>query len=464
MIYFRAIVLFTVMVVCSTRAHAGDSWESQLKSKRLLLTISGKGSSIPYDAGVVKRAFEDVPALRENQTIMAGNSSGSILAAYFSCFGLSQASVDYAAYKIVHADVTAIRTNENGLRKVALLARNQPTEISPENLREYMAFVLGVSQWQGRTIADIVAESRVRPVYPVVIATGNKEVLDSRTSKFLVGQDQKVFDVSTYSVSWKPEVYEFYRTHPGRFEQDHPQLKLGDTPFIGKACTCFVNRPMFDLLARIPYEERLCDLRLIETPEDLALAINASVAEPSYFPPVPEMHPERVFGAGQFGNLGNSRSRTYCGGFIMPLIAQDVRRMLPTLRVLGSGWCYVPMSARKVIQSWYLVDIRPVAQSDLWWVDLEASPSRETQNAMIERSLTSQQEFDAGYKYAGQCFRADLGLPEFVLPPAFGSAAAAALTKPTEADLVPAGEQRPGQTPALRTMRGLGPLLKPPGI
>ena len=47
----------------------------------LLLCFQGKGSCLPYDAGVLHEAYQRLPALRNNRTIVAGNSSGSIPAA-----------------------------------------------------------------------------------------------------------------------------------------------------------------------------------------------------------------------------------------------------------------------------------------------------------------------------------------------------------------------------------------------
>ena len=224
---------------------------------------------------------------------------------------------------------------------------------------------------------QIVASSRARPLHPYVVVAANKEVVDNRRPDTnFSGKDYKTFDPSDYSVSWKPEIYEFYKSHPDEFAADNPDLKLGPTPYIGKACTCFVDPTMFELLKRIPAVERLCDLRLVTGPEDFALAIQSSTAEPSYFPPVPDMHLEKLMVGDRLGELGNSRRRSYYGGFIMPLVGQDVRRMLPTVRMLGTGWVYVPISARQLIKNWTLVDIRPAVQANLWWADMEIEQPR----------------------------------------------------------------------------------------
>lgn len=431
-----------------------------LADKKLLLSFQGKGSSLAWDAGVVKRAFERIPALSENQVIVSGNSSGSILAVYFSCFGFTQTSIDYAAYRIQRADTRAIRGNENAAKKAGDLLLNKPTEISPENLKEYIAFALGVSDWRSaRNIADIVRRSRVAPHYPLMIVAANKEVLDNRApGNALSAKDLKQFDPTNFSVSWKPDVYDFYRNRPGQFARENPNLRLGASAYIGKACTCFVDQSMFDLLKRIPEAERLCDLRLVKTPADLALAIQASVAEPSYFPPVPEIDYQKLYVGDNLGQAGNTHRRSYVGGFIMSLTAQDARRMLPSLRVLGTGVARVPLPARELLKSWYLVDLQQTADLSAWWADMEISIPREVQHAIVNRDFTARQEFQAGYDRATVCFAQDCGLPQYVVPPQYRQPAHAALTAPQGAAIIAVSNL--SRDDGLPTMRGLGLLLQ----
>src|SRR5205823_3681409 len=109
--------------------------------------------------------------------------------------------------------------------------------------------------------------------------------------------------------------------------------------YIGKAVTYFVDQSMYDLLSRIPAEERNGDLRLVKTPADLALAILASVSEPSYFDPVTETNPSKLLVGTEPGDLGPTVTRSYCGGMFMAMPVQDIRRMVPGLRVMGTGPC-----------------------------------------------------------------------------------------------------------------------------
>jgi hypothetical protein len=234
-------------------------------------------------------------------------------------------------------------------------------------------------------------------------------------------------------------------------------LRLGRDAYIGKACTCFVDQTMFDLLSRIPAAERLWDLRLVKTPADLALAIQASTAEPSYFPPVPEMDYAKLLTGDVLGQAGNTRRRSYVGGFIVPLVAQDARRMLPSLRVLGTGVARVPLPGRELIKSWYLIDLQDTANLSAWWADMEVSIPGDVQQAIVNRKFSAEQEFQAGYRRAAECFADDQGLPQYVAPPHYDSPAQAAIVSPQGVPTRTVSDQ--GQAAGLKTMRGLGGLV-----
>ena len=118
--------------------------------------------------------------------------------------------------------------------------------------------------------------------------------------RFAAGRLKQI-DLATMQVSWKPEVHAYYRQHPDRFRAEHPNLVLRDTPVIGRAMTFFVDQSMYDLLSRIPTEERQADLRLTTNAADVALAILASASEPTYFPVVVDPQPEKVLPADATG-------------------------------------------------------------------------------------------------------------------------------------------------------------------
>jgi len=441
---------------------AAESWRERLAKAELLVSFQGKGSSLAFDSGLIKRAWDDqrLPALAEDRVVVSGNSSGSVYAVYFACFGFSKQTIENAQLRLLKANVKKVRDNEKG-PKVANMIRGQAAVIEPEAMRDVIAFALDVDG-PVSDIAAVVRASRAAPEHPVVIAAANAEVLANRATSgsALRAQDYKEFDPANFNVSWKPDVFEFYRRRPEQFAKDHPDLTLGDDDdrFIGKAVTYFVDRTMYELLSRIPPEERLGDLRLMETPADLALAIRASAAEPTYFDPVEETDYSKLRTGDVLGTRGNSRKRKYAGGFIMPLVAQDVRRMLPSIRVLGTGVGRVPLEARKLVEAWYLVDMQMATDMQAWWTDLEVSMPRALQEEMlIKRDKSQEEEFRLGSERARACFAADHGLPKYVIRPKLTWPAQEAIVNPAR----PVEFEEGGEPRVLKTMRGLGPLLGP---
>jgi hypothetical protein len=460
-----SIFLITV-IAASARLHAtdpvvatrcaADSFESRLAATELLLCFMGKGSSLPYDAGVLHEAYARIPALRRGQAIVAGNSSGSIPAAYFCCHDFSPASVRHAEERLMAGNRDAVRTMEDVDDKIAKIARGLGTEIDHMALAEFIAFALGVSAWQdARSIDEIVRRSTARPRFPCLIVACNKEVLEDihPDGGFTPGRLKEI-DYDTLTVSWKPEVHAWYRRHPERFRRDHPDLVLGDDRTVGRGVTFFVDHSMYDLLARIPADERIADLRLMTDAADVALAILASASEPTYFPPVVDPHPEKILAADGGDVRGRVRKRTYYGGYIISMPAHDVRRMLPGIRVLGTGWRHNPLFARTLLKNWLLADCEEVAQRSEWWCDMEINPDAEFESHIEYRGLSGEEEFGFGQRRARELFDAGGGRPAFVKRPRFHTAAAAAIEpatpRPDTYDAAGPDGERP-----LKTLRGL---------
>ncbi len=454
---------------------AADPLAARFAPTELLLCFQGKGSCLPYDAGVLREAWARLPGLRAGRVIVAGNSGGSIPAGYFACHGWSNATVRHCEQRLMHGNRDAVRTMEDVGNKFAKLSRGQSTEIEHAELIEFIAFALGVSRWRDtRDIAEVVRRSRARPVHPCLIVACNKEVLEDvhPEDRFAAGRLKEI-DLATMQVSWKPEVHAWYRRHPERFRQDHPDLLLREDRVIGRAVTFFVDQSMHDLLSRIPATERTADLRLMTTAADVALAILASASEPTYFPVVVDPEPGKIRAAdGPLGSL--VRRRVYYGGYIISLPAQDVRRMLPGIRVLGTGWRHNPLVARRLLADWLLADCEEVAQRAEWWADLEINPDREFESHIEVRTLSGVEEAGFGGRRARKLLDATRsgaglpvtagGLPVFVQPPRFREAAAAAIPPAasvrgaSDAEMFTA-EIGPDGGRVLRTLRGLGPLL-----
>jgi len=449
-----------------------DAERRKFADVELLFCFQGKGSCLPYDAGILHEAYARIPALRENRVVIAGNSSGSIAAAFFSCFGFSDNNVRYAEQRMTEGNRDAVRNMENPNTKFGKMLRGTPTEIKHEELREYVAFALGVERWQdARTIEEIAARSTARPRFPLVIVSCNKDVLEDADSAD--GRDAarfKELDPDTMVVSWRQEVFDFYRADPERFAKEHPSLKLGPDRRIGRAVTFFVDRSMYDLLSLIPAEERLADLRLVETAADVAFAIKASVSEPTYFNPVVDPAPEKILTGDKLGELGNVRQRSYYGGYIMALPAQDVRRMLPGIRTFGTGFRHFDLLSRSAVRDWLLADTEAVMQRMEWWADLQTVPDAEFESHMDHRDLSGRDEFEYGRRRAADCFKTDKMPAVFVAAPKFDYPADAAVMpsfaepeiyqSPTSKNPSKVQPSKP-ERKTLKSNRGLGRLLAP---
>ncbi len=96
-------------------------------------------------------------------------------------------------------------------------------------LREYIAFALGVKQWEDtNSIEEIVRRSNAKPRFPCSSLPANKEVLENKhpDGQTLTSANLKELNTSNMDVFWRKEIYDYYSNHPDRFTQDHPHLKL----------------------------------------------------------------------------------------------------------------------------------------------------------------------------------------------------------------------------------------------
>lgn len=422
----------------------------------LIWCFQGKGSSLFYDAGVVNAARRHLPALRKGHVVLTGNSSGSIWAAYFACRGFSDEALEHLEDTAGRSDLSAIRSSEDVATKVTRLMANQATEMSPDVLREAIAVALGVDDWRScPDIQAIASRSNWRPNHPFVIVAANYDVLGDNP---LTGASRpRSFDRDTYSVRWSDAAYAAYRKDPARFAREHPSLELGDTPHIGKACTYFCDERTHALLSLIPYDERLADLRLVRDAGDIAVAIQASLAEPTYFHPFVEPDPAKVTTGDDGVPLAAGRQRTYCGGFIMPVVAQDLRRMLPATNVIGTGWIGVPFLARRYLDQRFGIDVQDLHHRGNWWLDVELRPSSGTERQIIGRRMSSAEEFAVAEREATLQFGGKGTPPLFVREPLRSSSARHAILP---RGVAPARPVSIGDPAPLPTQRGFGPHVQ----
>jgi hypothetical protein len=422
----------------------------------LIWCFQGKGSSLFYDAGVASAAARHLTALGEGRVIVTGNSSGSIWAAYFACRGFGDEAIQHLRHTASRCDLAAIRQSEDIATKVTRLLTNQATEMSPDVLREAVAVALGVDDWRDcPDIQAIVKRSNWRPNHAFVIVAANHDVLGA--NPLTNASRPRIFDRDTYSVRWSDAAYAAYRKDPERFAREHPDRELGDTPHIGKACTYFCDERTHALLALIPYGERLADLRVVRDAGDIAVAIQASLAEPTYFHPLVEPDPAKLTASNEGAMRAHGHKRTYCGGFIMPVVAQDLRRMLPATHVVGTGWIGVPFSARRYLDQRFGIDVQDLHHRGNWWLDVELRPSSGTERQIIGRRMSPVEEFEVAEREAAIQFGRDGTPPLFVREPMLSWPAREAVQPRGVALAKPVSIGDPVPLP---TQRGFGPLVQ----
>ncbi len=408
-------ILFIVLSLC---LGCSCTWGEE---PLMLLSIQGKGSSAAYDLGVITRLQQELPALQSNRVVISASSSGSILAAFFCTHGFSEASVAKLTHINANLDRQAIRNNENLTNKAQKVMANQPIELSHNVLKETIAGMLEIPSFtQAETIDQMARRSPLKIVLPVVIVAANYDVVHVVKPKLAEYRplDREV-DYDNYSVYWTEDAYRLYQNDPQLFAKLHPDLKLGPTRYVGKASTYFCDPTMFELLSRIPEEQRLGDLRLMTEPADVALALLASVSEPTYFFPAEEIHPEKLMAGEHLGDLTNVKKRSYCGGFIMPVVAQDIRRVQPQLFTLNTGGGDLPLPVKLYLESNYLLNFDRIQRQNDWWIDLTCTVRRDIWKRMGARDLTDKEEFQAGYQRADECLQTGKRLPRYVHPPKF---------------------------------------------
>jgi hypothetical protein len=427
-----------------------NEFDRFLKAK-LILCFEGKGSYVAFDAGVAAAMYRQIPALKEGNLVITASSSGVIPAIYFSTHGFNDKSLDEGLVDIICCKSTfdAIRQAEDPVRKTRSLLLGQNTELSYNVMKEVAGRILDVEDWESaKDIYEIAARSRVEFCLPVAIVAVNHEVADNAVAGSLFrGREEKEFISRNFSVAWKPSVYEFYRKDPERFVRNNPHLTLGDSPYIGKACTYFVNESMYKLLKRLPVDERLADLRLMKTPRDMALALMASIGEPTYFQPIEEIDYSLLECGDKLGSRGNSKRRLYAGGFAMPMVGQDFRRLLPHAYVLGTGSYPFSSSVRRFLRGQYIVDTKVTYALSNWWVDLHTAPRGPEWREFTYGMLSPRDELELGKERAFETFRRDNVFPGQVIKPELCHAAAEAIGK------VDTSQE-------LKTRRGLGELIQ----
>lgn len=197
-----------LLFAAATRSAAAPPTELSEEDRRrfadaqLMFCFQGKGSCLPYDAGVLHEAYAPLPALRENRVIIAGNSSGSIAAAYFACFGFSDATVKHAVNRLTEGN----RDAGAGTWRT----RIQIVEVDPPHFHGNLArtpprihrLCIRRRALERCEVAEIVFRSTAKPRHPIIIVSCNKEVLeDADATDGRASSAYKEFDLDALAAS-----------------------------------------------------------------------------------------------------------------------------------------------------------------------------------------------------------------------------------------------------------------------
>ena len=359
---------------------------------KVVLTFQGKGTAVTWDIGVVKAAYERMPILRgeanaqgmaAGDVVVTGNSSGALLAAWFSCRGITAESIQGA----------------QGINS------GFPESLVKENVSEKFREILGAIS-DGKEfgqpmdlimplVDQIALDGACVPKLPTVILASNQDINDNRRWLFTDGRSSRSFDITDFSYSQRKSSLTF------------------DSQKVGKICTYFADPVMFRYLTEnMTQEERLCDVRLIENGDDMKMAILASIAEPTYFIPVQDPVDAKLV---RFDAPGVAKTRrVYNGGFSMPGVVQDVKRLFPEARAIGTGRWEYSNAEVAVMYSWYDINLNNLQERSRWWNDLETFPTDAQKSRLLERpaglsgaglSRRYQEEINMGYQRGIACLQ-----------------------------------------------------------
>jgi hypothetical protein len=350
--------------------------KASTEQHNVLIAFEFKGSRVAYDVGVLSALYPHLDARRIGKTIFTGSSSGSILAAFFACNGLSSATIAKAE---------------------ALIPAFDPNVIGEHDPLKFIKVLSGVDPSQDASVLDHVLllatnQGTCVPKHPFAIVASNDEILRDTLpgtrrpalSKTLNFANMDVIDIAT-------------------------QKNLG------KGCTYFTNTAGAEYLTKVPAERRLCDIRLVSDADELLLAIHASIAEPTYFKAIDEPNPSA------FIEREPPSGRRYQGGLPLPAVVQDFKIADPRLVSVASGGNYFPRAVNRWLANMYLVDINRRWVETNWWYDFKVQAGHDQWAAINRSNITTSELIKLGRDTFANCFKANTCAPKLMLEPSGGS-------------------------------------------
>ncbi|MFM8314624.1 MAG: hypothetical protein ACKOA8_10095, partial [Deltaproteobacteria bacterium] len=332
--------------------------------------------------------------IQSGDVVYAGNSSGSVFATYFSCWGVSRESTAYLYSTLMQYLVRPeLQMDPKATMKKLLSSRLFGTkglvlEKDHEVIGEMIDRLLTKSDSSGK-------ETSCVPKGNIMISAANLDVLDTRVydeenhpTVEIWAEDQTGAD-GLYPI---PAV----KKSTGDRVVDMSNFTVTkDGKDIGKACTSFVTQDLYDRLKTLSRTTRQCELRLIKTLEDVKLAIHASIAEPTMFEPVVETHPENIEG----GIVQPNTRRVYNGGYLISPMGKDLKLIEPGAMVIGTGVLPFDDKLDQLLSTWFTMSPNESLAIQKKFLDVEVPATWDwTDNSLPEERIKS------GYQKAIEVF------------------------------------------------------------
>ncbi len=345
---FRLAILFfftlTVLRFAPVSLQASEANDfRRIQASTLLYIGQGKGTLVGWDVGVMKAIEEKAPHLLKYPTL-TGDSGAAITATHFACHGITKQTISEAESMLKRFDPTLV--NENTPRKLlkvawvlAGISRHPVT--SPLPTRDIKSQITQLCSLKHDNLKPVIDEITrdCQFLYPLGMVASNEEVLDNLQSAATF--NSKHVDPNTMTVT------------------------DGDGNILGKACTYFATQPLFDFYMRIPWQKRRCDVKLIKDIPSLKFALNATVSEPTFYPPIKDNEPGLVAGF-RYPNA-TYENLHFSGGFAAPggmaddfIEANEVIRDIP---ILGTGRAKFSTIEGAVIKVAYLLELNPLLEA-----------------------------------------------------------------------------------------------------
>ena len=351
----------------------------------------GKGTRAFWDIGVITAAYELIPRIQSGDVVYAGNSSGSVFAAYFSCWGVSRESTAYLYSTLMqYLERPELQMDSKAMLIRKLLSsrlfglKGMVLEKDHEVIGEMIDRLLTKSDSSGK-------ETSCVPQRNIMISAANLDVLDTRVYDAGNSPTVEIWAEDQTEADGLYPIPAVKKSTGDRVVDMNNFNVTKDGKDIGKACTYFVTQDLYDRLKTLSRTTRQCELRLIKTLEDVKLAIHASIAEPTMFEPVVETHPENIEG----GIVQPDTRRVYNGGYLISPMGKDLKLIEPGAMVIGTGILPLEDNADELLSTWFAMSPNESLAIQRKSLDLEIQVTWNWNDQILPEQLVRE-----GYKKA----------------------------------------------------------------